>query len=196
MFFRRSDWPARPSIALIDWRVMFSEARRTELMPCISASSRSVACLPMVSRKLTACASSALVSASRLVDDGGVDGRGGTHDRLIEQPQAFAEGFVQRARALDELIVERLGAVGERGVERARVFLEDRLQVLGAIAERSVELLQLIVEGDLHLLGAASRARCQGRRCSSRARSAAARCARRRRSRDCRRSWRARFPAW
>ena len=48
-------------MAFTDWREMFSLARRTELMPCINASSRSVACLPMVSRKLTACASSALV---------------------------------------------------------------------------------------------------------------------------------------
>ena len=137
MFFRRSDWPARPSIALIDWRVMFSEARRTELMPCMSASSRSVACLPMVSRKLTACASSALVSACVLSTTAVSMALVERMIELIEQPQPLAEGFIQRARTLDELVVERLGAVGERGIERAGVFLEHGLQVLGAVAERS-----------------------------------------------------------
>ena len=98
----------------------------------------------------------------RLVDDGRVDGAGRTHDQLIEQPQTLAEGFIQRARTLDELVVERLGAVGERGVEGARVLFEDGLQVLGAIAERAVELLQLIVEGDLHLLGAGAEGGAKG----------------------------------
>ncbi len=127
MFFSSSDWLASPSIALMDWREMFSDARRTELMPCISASSRSAACLPIVSRKLIACASSALVRGLRLVDDGGVDGLRRAHDRLVEQPQPLAECLIERTRAFDELVVERLGAVGQRRVEGACVLLEHGL---------------------------------------------------------------------